>query len=340
MYNSQLTSSCKGLPGTLTPPTNNEEQSMEHPGIGQRRRLPVHDSLGNDKLGQTGLYHSSWGSGSNINNRDENAAPVLIAKDKKDMLKLSEESALGTLVFLTDEEALLVRIGNGWRYVSFGSHVAPPSVAAPPLATVLNTEGGKPSSPEVNSIRSELAGPKLRLAALNDPIAGNMHGVRGADFSCYRQARRVGLRGTFRALLTSHVQNLDTIVRSSDRNLPVVNLRGEMLFKSWNDVFSGSGGTFSQKPRIFSFDGKDLLKDATWPQKYVWHGSDVVGERSRTGYCNAWNTASGKAIGLASDLLKNSLLGQEHLRCNNSIAVLCIEATSQTRFQRSLYTTP
>ena len=32
-------------------------------------------------------------------------------------------------------------------------------------------------------------------------------------------------QGTFRALLASRVQNLDTIVRSSDRDHPVVNLR-------------------------------------------------------------------------------------------------------------------
>lgn len=37
--------------------------------------------------------------------------------------------------------------------------------------------------------------------------------------------RFYGPQGTFRAFLASRVQNLDTIVRSSDRDYPVVNLR-------------------------------------------------------------------------------------------------------------------
>ena len=63
------------------------------------------------------------------------------------------------------------------------------------------------------------------MAALNEPYTGDMTGVRGADYSCYRESRRAGLRGTFRAFLSSRVQNLDSIVRYSDRDLPVVNIK-------------------------------------------------------------------------------------------------------------------
>jgi hypothetical protein len=66
---------------------------------------------------------------------------------------------------------------------------------------------------------------QLRMAALNEPYTGDMTGVRGADYSCYRESRRAGLRGTFRAFLSSRVQNLDSIVRFSDRDLPVVNTK-------------------------------------------------------------------------------------------------------------------
>lgn len=90
-----------------------------------------------------------------------------------------------------------------------------------------------------------------------------MGGIQRVDYACFRQARQAGLRvrnllnksivtflkylllekqtvsfvfvyifffhcdlqGTFRAFLASRVQNLDTIVRSSDRDYPVVNLR-------------------------------------------------------------------------------------------------------------------
>lgn len=63
------------------------------------------------------------------------------------------------------------------------------------------------------------------MAALNEPYSGDMKGQRGADYSCYRQARRAGLQGTFRAFVSSRVQNLNSIVRFSDRELPVVNIK-------------------------------------------------------------------------------------------------------------------
>lgn len=91
-----------------------------------------------------------------------------------------------------------------------------------------------------------------------------MHGVHGADLSCYRQARRAGLHGTFRAFLSSRAQNIDSIVNMADRDLPVVNIRGDVLFNSWSDMFRGDGATFPHPPRILSFSGKNLLTDLTW----------------------------------------------------------------------------
>ncbi len=53
-----------------------------------------------------------------------------------------------------------------------------------------------------------------------------MRGIRGADFQCYQQARSMGLTATYRAFLSSHLQDLATIVRKADRtDMPVVNLR-------------------------------------------------------------------------------------------------------------------
>lgn len=52
-----------------------------------------------------------------------------------------------------------------------------------------------------------------------------MRGVTGVDYTCYREARRAGLSGTFRAFLTSRIQNLDSIVRRADADLPVVNIK-------------------------------------------------------------------------------------------------------------------
>lgn len=64
------------------------------------------------------------------------------------------------------------------------------------------------------------------MVALNTPLKGDMRGIRGADFQCYQQARAMGLTTTYRAFLSSHLQDLATIVRKSDRaELPVVNLK-------------------------------------------------------------------------------------------------------------------
>lgn len=41
------------------------------------------------------------------------------------------------------------------------------------------------------------------MAALNEPYTGDMQGIRGADFQCYRQARRAALSGTFKAFLSA-----------------------------------------------------------------------------------------------------------------------------------------
>lgn len=62
-----------------------------------------------------------------------------------------------------------------------------------------------------------------------------MRGIRGADFQCFQQARAVGLAGTFRAFLSSRLQDLYSIVRRADRGtVPIVNLK--------------VGGVCSEKP--------------------------------------------------------------------------------------------
>lgn len=67
---------------------------------------------------------------------------------------------------------------------------------------------------------------QLHLVALNTPLSGSMRGIRGADFQCFQQAREVGLTGTFRAFLSSRLQDLYSIVRRADRSsVPIVNLR-------------------------------------------------------------------------------------------------------------------
>lgn len=103
------------------------------------------------------------------------------------------------------------------------------------------------------------------MAALNQAYNGNLNGIRDADYECYKQSRKHNFRTTFRAFLASRVQNLNSIVRQQDSKLPIVNLKGDVLFNSWKDIFTGSSGHFTLPPRILSFDGRNIFKDdITW----------------------------------------------------------------------------
>ncbi|CAL4084333.1 unnamed protein product [Meganyctiphanes norvegica] len=308
-----------GLPGPSGPSGNPGVPGYSEPGPPGPPGPPGRSSL--------------WGSGQ-LTTKSPNIVPgAVTVPDRSSLIKMSSFSPVGTMAFIVDEEALLVRVRDGWQYVALGSIVTLPSSTTTPPSTT--TAYHRPPQLEAgNLLLNNVEGPVLRLAALNEPYSGDMRGVRGVDYSCYRQARRAGLKGTFRAFLTSRVQNLDSIVRYSDRVLPIVNLQGDTLFNSWRDIFSGKGGEFSQKPRILSFNGKDILNDPAWPQKYIWHGSDMSGERSLGSYCEAWTSSTQSKVGVASSLLKYRLLAQERLACNNAFAVLCIEATSRTRYRR------
>ncbi|XP_064547486.1 collagen alpha-1(XV) chain isoform X6 [Drosophila montana] len=277
-------------------------------------------------IGEELPYFSA--SSSNMNMRIVPGAVTFQNIDE--MTKKSALSPPGTLAYITEEEAVLVRVNKGWQYIALGTLVpiatpAPPTTVAPSLRFDLQSKNLLNSPPPL------LNTPTLRVAALNEPYGGDLQGIRGADFACYRQGRRAGLLGTFKAFLTSRVQNLDSIVRSADWELPVVNTRGDVLFNSWKGVFNGQGGFFSQAPRIYSFSGKNVLTDPLWPLKLVWHGSLPNGERSMDTYCDAWHSSSHEKFGYASNLLGNKLLDQERQPCDGKLIVLCVEALSQDR---------
>lgn len=170
------------------------------------------------------------------------------------------------------------------------------------------------------------SGPGLHLIALNTPQLGNMRGIRGADFLCFQQARAVGLKGTFRAFLSSKLQDLYSIVRKSDRdNLPIVNLKDQVLYNSWESLFSEHGSRMKESAPIYSFDGRDILRDSAWPEKMIWHGSSNKGHRQTDNYCETWRAGDRAVTGLASSLQTNQLLQQTPSSCSSSYIVLCIE---------------
>ncbi|VVC43057.1 C-type lectin fold,Collagen triple helix repeat,C-type lectin-like/link domain,Collagenase [Cinara cedri] len=262
--------------------------------------------------------------------------------NKKSMIHVTDRTQVGTIAFIVEEEALLVRVAHGWQYISLGS-VVPAGIESVPTNTPMPTRAPLESSNLVHNNHSPVKdSTMLRMAALNEPYTGNMHGVQSVDYSCYRQSQRAGLHGAFKAFLSSRLNNLKSIVHESDRGHPIFNIKGDMLFNSWNDIFTEHGTFISSQPRIYSFSGKNVLTDFSWPQKSVWHGSDLSGNSAVDGNCDAWNSESSDKQGLASSLLtmgghRAKLLDQSKSHdCRNSFVVLCVEITphSGTMFSR------
>uniref|UniRef100_A0A667WLR9 Collagenase NC10/endostatin domain-containing protein n=1 Tax=Myripristis murdjan TaxID=586833 RepID=A0A667WLR9_9TELE len=143
--------------------------------------------------------------------------------------------------------------------------------------------------------------PQLHLIALNSPQTGSMRGIRGVDYLCFTQARAIGMQGTFRAFLSSKLQDLHSIVRKIDRDrLPIVNLKDEVLFDSWDAIFNG--GRMKDNVPIYSFEGKNILSDNAWPEKMMWHGSTSAGQRQVDNYCETWRVGDRALTGMASPL--------------------------------------
>nr|XP_017009449.1 collagen alpha-1(XVIII) chain isoform X5 [Drosophila takahashii] len=313
-------------------------------GTAETPRQPGHGHKHDETLGLAeGEEPYFSASSSNMNNMKIVPGAVTF-QNIDEMTKKSALNPPGTLAYITEEEALLVRVNKGWQYIALGTLVpiatpAPPTTVAPSMRFDLQSKNLLNSPPPLLNTPTFTTAPEyetwyprmLRVAALNEPSTGDLQGIRGADFACYRQGRRAGLLGTFKAFLSSRVQNLDTIVRPADRDLPVVNTRGDVLFNSWKGIFNGQGGFFSQAPRIYSFSGKNVMTDPSWPMKMVWHGSLPNGERSMDTYCDAWHSGDHLKSGYASNLDGHKLLEQKRQSCDSKLIILCVEALSQDR---------
>uniref|UniRef100_A0A8C8EI14 Collagenase NC10/endostatin domain-containing protein n=1 Tax=Oncorhynchus tshawytscha TaxID=74940 RepID=A0A8C8EI14_ONCTS len=236
------------------------------------------------------------------------------------MTATARRQAEGTLVYLVDQTDFYIRVRDGFRQIQ-------PQPAPVPQNPVYSdtrypvTPQRRPRPPETPS-HQHTSGPSIHLVALNAPQGGNMRGIRGADFLCFNQARAIGLKGTFRAFLSSKLQDLYSIVRKSDRDrMPIVNLKDEVLFDSWEAIFSDSEGRVKDNVPIYSFDGKDIFTDG--PDKMIWHGSTSRGHGQVDNYCETWRIGE-----------RGQLLQQRTSSCHSSYAVLCIENSYIGQFKR------
>lgn len=242
-----------------------------------------------------------------------------------DMLQKAHLVIEGTFIYLKDSAEFFIRVRDGWKKLQLGELIPIPDDSPPPPALSSNPHQPQLSLTSISNVNYDR--PALHLVALNTPFSGDIR----ADFQCFQQARAAGLLSTYRAFLSSHLQDLSTVVRKAERySLPIVNLKGQVLFNNWDSIFSGHGGQFNTHVPIYSFDGRDVMTDPSWPQKVVWHGSSTHGVRLVDQYCEAWRTADMAVMGLASPLNTGKILDQKAYSCANRLIVLCIENSFMT----------
>lgn len=75
---------------------------------------------------------------------------------------MSSVSPVGTLAYIIDEEALLVRVNSGWQYIALGS-VVPITTQPPPTTTTYSPKPPFESSNLVNSIPLPVDGPSVSI---------------------------------------------------------------------------------------------------------------------------------------------------------------------------------
>ncbi|EPY80858.1 hypothetical protein CB1_000794021 [Camelus ferus] len=125
---------------------------------------------------------------------------VTALSNMDDMLQKAHLVIEGTFIYLRDSTEFFIRVRDGWKKLQLGELIPIPDDSPPPPALSSN----------------------LHLVALNTPFSGDIR----ADFQCFQQARAAGLLSTYRAFLSSHLQDLSTVVRKAERySLPIVNLK-------------------------------------------------------------------------------------------------------------------
>nr|XP_039274803.1 collagen alpha-1(V) chain-like isoform X4 [Styela clava] len=273
-----------------------------------------------------------------------------VYRSENELLYAYDSSTDGDMAFESSRQTLYVRTSSGWRPVNMGYPLIDRgTVESTTQSTTRDTTTRRTTSPVTTTRTTTTQAPiattlstrkpptsnRLHLVALNYPLRGNTHGIAGADNLCYKQARAVGLRGTYRAFLSTKNQHVRSIVHNRNmQHLPIVNMAEEVLFSSWSELFR-TEGQLPEGAKIYSFNGRDVITDPRWPVKAVWHGSDSLGKVSRMHNCADWRTFNLAVTGHASQLPTKShpiagLLKPRVFSCSSTFIVLCIENSAHT----------
>ncbi|KAG8139991.1 hypothetical protein E2320_002750 [Naja naja] len=218
--------------------------------------------------------------------------PTWTFSSKELMLKSASSIPEGSLVYITEEAEAFFKTPKGWKKILMED-------------STLLFPADDPLVPMENN--------QLHLVALNFPLTGNMRGISGVDLQCHQQAQEANLQGTFRAFLSGDTQSLMSVVKRTDRNLPLVNL------KHGNSDFN------PMEYPIYAFNGVNVMTNPTWTYKAVWHGLAFQINHSKIRDCENWRKASKYLRGQASIPLKGIFLLETSWRCSDLLIVLCVE---------------
>ncbi|KAM6452788.1 uncharacterized protein PHA67_018943 isoform 2-T2 [Liasis olivaceus] len=281
----------------------------QDPCLDSDTELPLKDS---SYRSQNGYKHSTW-----------------IFSSKEMMLKSTSSIPEGSLVYITEGAEAFFKTPKGWSKLLMEdseSLFAADDPLGPMEKNQVQLDENHITIPITPTTISQRV-PALHLVALNVPLTGDMKGISGVDLQCYRQAQEAKLNGTFRAFLSSDTQSLISVVKKTDRNLPVVNLKGQLLAKSWNSLFTkhGTSNFNSMKFPIYAFNGLNVMTDPTWTNKAVWHGMKLQRRPSKPQDCQGWRKASSQLRGHASLPLKDTFLMEDTWSCSDFLIVLCVE---------------
>ncbi|XP_013860816.1 collagen alpha-1(XVIII) chain [Austrofundulus limnaeus] len=250
-----------------------------------------------------------------------NSATLKTFSTRESMMQQTLRVEEGTLAYVRATGSLFLKVSQGWKEIQLGNLIYLSSnILQQDEPQAANQVRGQ-AVQRIRSIKQ-----RLNLVALNQPHSGNMLGLNRADRMCYEQAKAMGLAPNYRAFISTNRQDLKNVVYPAFReNLPVTNLRGDVLFLNWRSIFRGDSGTINTRIPIFSFDGRDVSADSFWPRKSIWHGSGNRGVRLLDKHCETWQADDISVMGQSSSLTSGLLLGQETRSCSNEYIVLCIE---------------
>jgi hypothetical protein len=273
-------------------------------------------------------------------------------------LGLQTISVEGSIAFRQDEQRLYVRMADGtWKSIPFmdeivnrssdiqSDNVKVHNLGSGPSSQVCGdghlqgnekcdgrnfgghtcqTLSGETSLGELvclSSCRIDISRCKpssVMLIALNSVHSGSIGGLSGADKMCQDASRVSGLTGTFKAFMSGIDRSLKSLVSAKYRRLPVVNVKKETLFKSWEEMFSGQP-VVSHPTLHLNFRGQQVSAIDIWAGPY----DDRVGGYGPNETCSGWHSSQAQDRG-GSSRLNRPINSQRRLTCNRQLAILCI----------------